>query len=400
MKQIDNTQKTLDFFMGTITPSGFRGCTEELRAELSGRLVLVKGTPGGGKSRLLHALCAHEATQRLQHAPQSKGEGTHALAENSTRSAHAQAAVQEKPAQSVPMLERLHCAGKPERLDGVVFAAHGVAVVDASAPHTAEPTVPVACEQVLCLYHALCAAQLHPHAEDIAALFAQNECLQRRAARYIASVSALMLDSRRAASCAVDFDKARRYAANLCARLLPKQNTAAREKIRFLSAFTPTGAQIYTNTIAAVATTVIVFADEGGAASRVLLETIRAQALARGYEIITCPCALHPEDKIDHILIPSAGIAFVTCNAWHTIDVPNQQNVHCTRFCDKEKLRAVQQRLRFNKKAAKTLSEQAISLLAQAQETRDAIEGYYAAAMDFAKVEAEGARLAKELFGA
>ena len=41
------------------------------------------------------------------------------------------------------------------------------------------------------------------------------------------------------------------------------------------------------------------FRDDYGAVSRLLLELIRAEALTRGYHIITCPCAMHPEDKID-----------------------------------------------------------------------------------------------------
>ena len=76
----------------------------------------------------------------------------------------------------------------------------------------------------------------------------------------------------------------------------------------------------------------VVFRDDYGAVSRLLLELIRAEALARGYHIITCPCAMHPEDQIDHIFIPALRLAFLTDNLWHPIQLPGVQAVRCTRF--------------------------------------------------------------------
>ncbi len=83
------------------------------------------------------------------------------------------------------------------------------------------------------------------------------------------------------------------------------------------------------------------FRDDYGAVSRLLLELIRAEALARGYHIITCPCAMHPEDKIDHILIPELKLAFLTDNRWHPVHLPSVQAVRCTRFLDRENLAGV-----------------------------------------------------------
>ena len=80
------------------------------------------------------------------------------------------------------------------------------------------------------------------------------------------------------------------------------------------------------------------FRDDCGAVSRLLLELIRAEALTRGYHIITCPCAMHPEDKIDHILIPDLRLAFLTDNRWHPVQMSGVQAVRCTRFVDRENL--------------------------------------------------------------
>ena len=131
------------------------------------------------------------------------------------------------------------------------------------------------------------------------------------------------------------------------------------------------------------------FRDDYGAVSRLLLELIRAEALTRGYHIITCPCAMHPEDKIDHILIPELKLAFLTDNRWHPVHLPS---------VDRENLSACRARLRFNERAAAELLEQASALMAQAKSCHDELETYYRAAVDFGKVD-EAAAECMEMFG-
>ena len=151
----------------------------------------------------------------------------------------------------------------------------------------------------------------------------------------------------------------RRYVKRLCTRVMPRTEGIGSEELRLLSAVTPKGEMFYQGTAQALADKFIVFRDDYGAVSRLLLELIRAEALTRGYHIITCPCAMHPEDKIDHIIIPSLRLAFLTDNRWHPVHLPSVQAVRCTRFLDRENLAAYRARLRFNERAAAELLEQA-----------------------------------------
>ena len=170
------------------------------------------------------------------------------------------------------------------------------------------------------------------------------------------------------------------------------------EELRLLSAITPKGEVFYQGTVQALADKCILFRDDYGAVSRLLLELIRAEALARGYHIITCPCAMHPEDKIDHIIIPSLRLAFLTDNRWHPVRLSAAQTVRCSRFVDRENLSACRARLRFNERAAAELLEQACALMAQAKSCHDELETYYRTAVDFAQVDAAAAQC-MELFG-
>lgn len=342
---------SIDFFLGTTTPAGFKGYFETLRKEPEMQLYLIKSGPGCGKSTLMKRL-----------AQDAERSGT--------------------PCQ------RIHCASDPDSLDGIILPQKHRAIVDATAPHTMEPEAPGADEVVVSLYHTIDAKALHAHTEEIRALFAQNRSLRARASRYIASAGSLLLDSRRAEACSTDFDKVRRYVKRLCARLLPRTESMGSESLRLLSAVTPKGEIFYQNTVPALADKIIVFRDEYGAVSRLLLELIRAEALTRGYQIITCPCAMHPEDKIDHLIIPSLRLAFLTDNSWHPVHLPGVQSVRCSRFLDREHLAGYRARLRFNQRAAAELLEQASALMAQAKSCHDELETYYRAAVDFSAVDA------------
>ena len=219
------------------------------------------------------------------------------------------------------------------------------------------------------------------------ALFARNQLLRSRAARYVASAGSLLLDSRRAEACSANFEKVRRYVKRLCTRLLPRTEEMVSEELRLLSAITPKGEVFYQGTVQALADKCILFRDDYGAVSRLLLELIRAEALARGYQIITCPCAMHPEDQIDHLFIPSLRLAFLTDNPWHPVHISGVQAVRCTRFLDREHMAGFRARLRFNERAATELLDQAVALMAQAKSCHDELETYYRAAVDFAEVE-------------
>src|SRR5699024_9107747 len=179
---------------------------------------------------------------------------------------------------------------------------------------------------------------LRPHRDQIRDLFAQNAALRSRADRYIASAGSLMLDSRRDEACSTDFEKVRRYVKRLCARLLPRRGGVGSEQIRLLSAITPQGPVFYSGTIRALADRAVVFRDEYGAASRFLLEQIRSEALTRGYDIITCPCALHPEDESDHGLIPPLRMDLVNNNICHSAVRLGHKADRCRRFWNRRRL--------------------------------------------------------------
>ena len=74
-----------------------------------------------------------------------------------------------------------------------MFLRQKRAIIDATAPHVVEPEAPGADERVLSLYHTIDADALHSHKDEVTALFARNQLLRSRAARYVASAGSLLL---------------------------------------------------------------------------------------------------------------------------------------------------------------------------------------------------------------
>ena len=349
-------EKQLDFFLGSLSPCGFRSYFAGALPPLeSGTAVLLKGGPGCGKSTLL---------KRAAQALERRGETVH----------------------------RIHCAADPDSLDGVLCPGRGLAILDATPPHALEARLPAAFEQVLSLDAALDSAALRPARAHLAQLCSQYDLLTERATRYIAAAGSLALDSLRTAACCTDTAKAARFAGALVRRYLPPQDAPGEEQRRLLSAVTPAGLTVYAETVARLADTVITLDDPWGAAGQALLAALRSEALARGHQVITCPDPLAP-DAIDHLLFPTLGLAFVTDSPRCPMAFTGQRTIHAARFTNPEGLRLRRARLRFNQKAGRELLAQAGALLAEADAVHRQMEAIYADALDPAALDRIAGRL-------
>lgn len=362
----------IDFFLGASTTLGYKSYLATLRTEGLDAVILLKGAPSAGQVKILDSVAHGEGGMcECLHHPQD-------------------------PTQLIGVVVKAREAWGTSLQVNTVSSPAEFAIVDASTAQALTPVAPSIREHVVSLYHLTQPSVLRPKAQEIEMLFAQATCQQTRIARYIASLSGLLFDSRRAAACATDFAKIERYAQNLCTRLLPPLGKQGSEKQRFLTAITPQGNLCYRHTVEALAERIFMVCDEYGAVSKALFSILRTEAVTRGYDIIVCPCALFGEEKIEHLFIPALNLAFLTNNVWHTFEYVQAQNIHYTRFTDTQALKSSRTRLRFNTKAAKELQGQCSKLLAELQETQEAIRARYRLAIDYTKLKEVMKRLKEE----
>ena len=90
--------KQTHFFLGANSAEGFYGLYEQLLDARLYDLIILKGTPGCGKSTFMR---------------------------------RAAAALEERGLETV----YIHCSGDPDSLDGVIAPAIRTAIVDGTAPH-------------------------------------------------------------------------------------------------------------------------------------------------------------------------------------------------------------------------------------------------------------------------
>ncbi len=373
--------KRFNFFLGALTPTGFAGYYSQLVRDNASHVVLLKGSPGCGKSTLI---------KRIANYLYESGED----------------------------VELIHCAQDPESLDSVICKNRKFIIADATSPHTLEPEYPIAFEQILPLYYCIDAISMQKHRKEIIELFNKYTFLTERSTRYLAAAGSLLQDTARTAQAFTNTAKIHELAKVLCKKYIPNCNnvdiihhdkdenaettkhtfttkqfvqTNLQEDTRILSAITHEGLVCYEDTVLKMANNIIIVEDCFGYASKCMLYAIRQDALSKGHKIITCYCSMSPYDKIEHIIIPSLGLAFITSNAYHLTgklkskanNGINIRTIHSTRFCNKDGMSLRKKRLQFNNKATSQLLTQAQLLMKQTKACHDELESYYTKAADF-----------------
>jgi len=346
-------EKKLLFFLGANTPSGFVSKFDQLANPAGGRRTyIIKGGPGCGKSTIIRRVAS--------------------AFEND------------------PDLEIIVCSSDTDSLDGVIVPSKKICVVDGSRPHLLEPVYPGAVESLIDLTACWNEDTLHSCREEIISLTQNISRCHDYSCRYLAAAAALLGDSYRLALGCVKIPKLNGYLSRLSDKELKrKSEKPGKEKTRFLTAITNKGIIKHTDSAKKLAERIYLIGDEHGAVSRLMLHHIRADALACGYDVVSCYCPLAPFEKLEQLFLPELSLGFMTSNRFHNFDfeLSPYRVINCQRFTENEKLKEHKKRLTFNRKAAAQMISQAHALLKEAKSLHDELEDYYYGATDFEQVD-------------
>lgn len=336
-----------NFFVGANSGEGFRNLFGELvDLEDTYDLIVLKGGPGVGKNTFMR-----EIGRAMEQA------GT--------------------------AVEYLWCSGDPNSLDGVVLPELRCAVADGTAPHVIEPQFPAAVDRYVDLgrFYDLTAAKAS--AEEIKTHSRSYKAAYASAYRCLKAARAVELDAVAAVQKTFDAQRAERRIGGIIQRELRKQgDERGKTTRRFLGSITHQGSIWRYDSVDALCPKVYEFADSWELAGA-SMERLHRAATEKGWDVIACMAPEAP-DRIEHLLIPGLGLAFVTSKQGMEYGKRPYRRIRMDAMAEAEG----KSRLRFQTRMAALLRQEGIAALKDAKEQHDRLEAVYNPYVDFDGVRA------------
>ena len=336
MAQITN------FFAGANSGEGFQNLFPELvDLEDTYDLMVLKGGPGVGKNTFMR-----EIGRSMEAAGTS--------------------------------VEYLWCSGDPDSLDGVVLPELHCAVVDGTSPHVIEPQYPAAVDRYVDLgrFYDLTAAKAA--AEEVKAHTHAYKAAYVRAYHNLKAARQVELDAVAAVQKTFDREKAARRTGGIIARELRRRgNEGGKTPRRFLGSITHRGYVWQFDSVDTLCPRVYELADSWELAGEMLSRLHRAAADS-GLDTIAC-CAPEQPDRLEHLLIPGLGLAFVTSRPGMEYGRKPFRRIRLDAMAEPEG----RARLRFQTRMAALLREEGAAALKDAKASHDKLEAVYNPYVDF-----------------
>ena len=344
-----NQKGQIEFFLGANSPSGFYSLYDHLLPpEQASGIYILKGGPGCGKSTLMRQVAA-----RCRDAGYA--------------------------------VEQILCSGDPDSLDGVVIPQLRTAIVDGTAPHIVEPKYPGLVEQYVNLGECYDKEGLGDVRQGILTCMNGYKDCYRRAYRCLGAAAEISEDLRAILLTDTLEERLQKRARGILKREVKKgSDLPGHVKQRFLGAMTPKGAICRFGTVDTLAERIYALSDSYGLAHP-LLAHLLAGATAAGYDVIVCPSPMAP-DRLEHLIVPALSLAFVTSTPAAPYEGQAYRRLRLDAMADRELLRRNRPRLRFARKVAAALVEEAGQSLSEAKAMHDDLEALYNPYVDFDRV--------------
>ena len=336
-----------NFFAGANSGDGFQNLFSEIvDLENTYDFIVLKGGPGVGKNTFMR-----ELGRTMEQAGMA--------------------------------VEYLWCSGDPDSLDGVVIPELRCAMVDGTSPHVIEPRYPAAVDRYVNLgeFYDLTAAKAA--AEEVKARTHAYQDAYVRAYHCLKAARQVELDAVAAVRKTYDAEHMDRRVSGIIAReLRAKGGEAGKTTQRFLGSVTHKGYIWRFDSVDALCPKVYEFADNWELAGASLAR-LHGTAVEKGRDTIVC---VSPEDpaRIEHLLIPSLGLAFVTSHPHMDYGKKPYRRIRLETVTELEG----RARLRFQCRMVSLLREEAVGALKEAKQNHDALEAIYNPYVDFDGVRA------------
>ncbi|QUI21918.1 ATPase [Vallitalea pronyensis] len=354
---MEKSCKVRHYFPGGNTTRGFFSYYDYiLPQEEATRIICLKGGPGVGKSTYM---------KRLGTAMEEKGFE----------------------------VEYMHCSSDPHSLDGVVFPQIKVALIDGTAPHVVDPKNPGAVDEIIHLGDYWNEEGIRKNRKQILLVNKVVGKLFARAYRYLKAAKPVYDDMATIHDEALDHSGVYIEAEKVINKHLKKHKASNKPgyvRKLFASAITPKGLVNYLETVIGGNETIYRVIGEPGTQTSKLLELVKESAISKGFDVEAFYCPIDPANKLEHLVIKKLGVAFITTNDFHNIDVVDAECIDMNKYLNYAIIDQYFDVLQYDFKVYSELLDSAIRTIHDAKKSHDYMETLYIPHMDFDKVKEAG----------
>jgi len=293
-------------------------------------------------------------------------------------------------------VEFFRCSSDPDSLDGIFVPALKAAVVDGTAPHIIDPISPGAVDEIINLGDYWDTRPIKDNKREIIQCGAEIKRLFKRAYKYMAAAKNIMDDITEIYDNAENRAGAYIEAQNIADAHFnnkPEGKLGKKRKL-FATGVTPSGIISLADTLTDGSYKVYTVNHGFGGIVPQLLASVSYEAFIRGIDAEIYYCPMAPEERIEHVIIPSLKLAVMSNN--EAFNARGGTAIELDKYKNAALIDEQKAAVDFDMLSYKMLLNAAVASLKGAKELHDVLEGYYAPHMDFEKSD----RKAKEVLNA
>ncbi|PRR78189.1 hypothetical protein CLLI_18580 [Clostridium liquoris] len=293
-------------------------------------------------------------------------------------------------------IEFFHCSSDNESLDAIAIKDLGIALIDGTAPHINDPSVPGALDEILNLGVFLNERQLSKEKNSIIETYSAIKDNFNRAYAYINSAKSIHDNWSYYNKKALDVRALNSLNEELKKEIFKSDEIGlGKERHLFATAFTPNGIVSYIDTLYEGFQHIYTLKGEPGTGKTSLLTFLKDEALRRGYSIEIFHDPLIPS-RIEHLIIPDLNTAILTSNEINNSEsIGKEINMDCllnTRY-----INSVQDEIEENKDNFYKLLNIGLKNLSKCKKLHDKLEKYYVDNIDFNGIDILSEKLIERL---
>lgn len=368
------------YFPGNNTPQGFFSYYGNILGQREARRIYcIKGGPGTGKSTLIHRI----------------GETFAAMGED---------------------VDYLHCSADENSLDGIVLHGKKVAVIDGTSPHITDPHSPGAVDKIINLGQFWNEEGIAANKAEILDYNEETSKWYRICYNYLNAARSVCRSLEEVYNDAAENSEIYRFIADIVENEYHDYNITlrpGRRKKYFASAVTASGVVHYLDSLLSgvpgnqepALKRIYLISVPTGYSNRSFMDILAEGAMYRGLDTESYYCAMFPDEKIEHLIIPATGTAFMTLNEYHDIEPWElmQENgpeiilVDVSDYMNSRKLEENHALLTSLRIEYDILINHAVKCLEKARDIHMCVENLYIPNMNFSEIGDLGDRLIEEL---